>query len=235
MTGSMIARRVGSIAVIVATVLSTLMAPPALSSGNQDAAHACQKGGYLTLQGTDGTTFKNAGECVSFVARGGTITNVSTTCSYTAGASGCVVLDDVVVPVGTTGTGSTSTTLAGMFTFAPITTWSYGTTVTVSGSGTWVASTGGSGTWTANAISSIYPTQFTAGSPTTCDAADTRYVGVHMDVYAGGSLVGALEVQVRDATSGTDFLQYQGFTASPSGEPWGIHTTTAVDGVSLYC
>lgn len=40
--------------------------------GNSDAAHACQKGGYAALVGTGGETFRNAGQCASFVARGGT-------------------------------------------------------------------------------------------------------------------------------------------------------------------
>jgi len=40
--------------------------------GNSDAAHACQKGGYLTLVGSGGETFATAGDCVSFAAAGGT-------------------------------------------------------------------------------------------------------------------------------------------------------------------
>ena len=39
--------------------------------GNSGAAHKCQKGGYLSLVGADGTTFKNVGACVSFAAHGG--------------------------------------------------------------------------------------------------------------------------------------------------------------------
>ncbi len=48
---------------------------PAISldaGGNSDAAHACQQGGYLDLFRTDGTAFKNTGECVSYAAHGGT-------------------------------------------------------------------------------------------------------------------------------------------------------------------
>jgi hypothetical protein len=40
--------------------------------GNSDAAHACQQGGYLSMVGSDGTTFKNVGACVSHAAKGGT-------------------------------------------------------------------------------------------------------------------------------------------------------------------
>jgi hypothetical protein len=57
-----------------------LTAPPAASAivaqstngaGNSDAAHACQQGGYLGQVGSNGETFKNTGECVSFAAHGG--------------------------------------------------------------------------------------------------------------------------------------------------------------------
>jgi hypothetical protein len=43
--------------------------PP--KGGNSSAAHSCHKGGYRSLVGADGTTFKNTGACVSFRARGG--------------------------------------------------------------------------------------------------------------------------------------------------------------------
>jgi hypothetical protein len=39
--------------------------------GNSSAAHSCQKGGYRSLVGADGTTFKNVGACVSFRAHKG--------------------------------------------------------------------------------------------------------------------------------------------------------------------
>jgi hypothetical protein len=39
--------------------------------GNSGAAHACNHGGYLSLVGADGTTFRNTGACVSFAAHGG--------------------------------------------------------------------------------------------------------------------------------------------------------------------
>lgn len=41
--------------------------------GNSDAAHACQQGGYANLFRTDGTGFKNTGECVSYAAQGGVL------------------------------------------------------------------------------------------------------------------------------------------------------------------
>jgi hypothetical protein len=39
--------------------------------GNSLAAHKCQHGGYRSLVGADGTTFRNTGACVSFAAHGG--------------------------------------------------------------------------------------------------------------------------------------------------------------------
>ena len=41
--------------------------------GNSEAAKACQGGGHQTMEGADGTVFTNAGECVSYVAKGGVI------------------------------------------------------------------------------------------------------------------------------------------------------------------
>ena len=46
---------------------------PTSGPGNSDAAKACQQGGYANLVGADGTQFANAGECVSYAARGGTL------------------------------------------------------------------------------------------------------------------------------------------------------------------
>lgn len=45
--------------------------PPGSGNGNSDAAHKCQHGGYRSLVGADGTTFRNTGKCVSFAAHGG--------------------------------------------------------------------------------------------------------------------------------------------------------------------
>jgi hypothetical protein len=233
--------RLGPAVLVSLILLTSMVAVPVVgAAGNVDAARACQEGGYATLQGTDGTVFKNAGQCVSHVARGGTITGVSAACTYTSGTSGCIEFDNVVVPVGNFGsTGSTNTTLAGMFSFTPATDWPvwYGTTfVTVTGSGTWVASTGSSGTWTATHASSIYPGQFyNSSGPAQCNVSTTRYVGVHFDVYQSGALVGAIEIQVRNATTDTNFVLYQGFTTGPSGEPWGTHSGVDMSGVTFRC
>jgi len=53
---------------------------PALSlqfSSNASNAHACQDGGFASLQRADGTRFKNAGDCTSYAAKGGTLMPVA--------------------------------------------------------------------------------------------------------------------------------------------------------------
>jgi hypothetical protein len=44
---------------------------PKSGGGNSSAAHSCNHGGYRSLVGADGTTFKNTGACVRFRAHGG--------------------------------------------------------------------------------------------------------------------------------------------------------------------
>ena len=48
-----------------------LGAGPGGASGNSEAAKACQKGGFMEVVGSDGTTFASQGECTSFAAQGG--------------------------------------------------------------------------------------------------------------------------------------------------------------------
>lgn len=45
----------------------------AAKGGNSENAKLCQKGGWMNVQGSDGTQFANQDECVSFGAHGGTI------------------------------------------------------------------------------------------------------------------------------------------------------------------
>ena len=224
--------------VIVSLLVSFVAVPSAALGSNADAARACQVGGYSSLQGTNGTTFKNAGECVSFVARGGTITGVTTNCAFTAGISGCVEFDNVVVYMGGLPTGSW-TSVSGMFSFAPVTSWDTSTTVVVSGSGTWSTSTNASGTWAATGRSSIYLTTFfdeVSSSFGLCSAATVRYVGVHLDIAGDGVAAGSVfELGLRNATSGTNYVQYQGFSTVNTGEPIGLHNTTDVSGVTVRC
>jgi hypothetical protein len=44
------------------------------AGGNSKAAHQCQHGGWKNLRRADQTPFKNTGACVSYAARGGTLT-----------------------------------------------------------------------------------------------------------------------------------------------------------------
>ncbi len=67
--------RTGALAALLATFLLVLApvagAKKGPGNGNSGAAHACQHGGYRSLVGADGTTFRNTGKCVSFAAHGG--------------------------------------------------------------------------------------------------------------------------------------------------------------------
>ena len=62
----------GILLLVSAPIAGAKKKPPGSGNGNSDAAHKCQKGGYLSLVGADGTTFRNTGKCVSFAAHGGT-------------------------------------------------------------------------------------------------------------------------------------------------------------------
>jgi hypothetical protein len=62
------------VAAVVAVSLSVGVATAtAAKGGNSANAKLCQKGGWMNLQGSDGTQFANQDECVSFGAHGGTI------------------------------------------------------------------------------------------------------------------------------------------------------------------
>ena len=88
-------RRLRGTTAISLAVLSTLilvapaMAKPGNAGGNAAAAAACEDGGYLNWTDASGNGFRNAGACVSYAARGGTLAPVAVnpfTVSY--GASG---------------------------------------------------------------------------------------------------------------------------------------------------
>ena len=61
----------GVVALVAAPLAGAKKPAPGSGTGNSGAAHQCQQGGYLSLVGADGTTFKNVGACVSFAAHGG--------------------------------------------------------------------------------------------------------------------------------------------------------------------
>lgn len=61
----------------VVLLLSLLTVPfganAAPGGGNGANAHLCQQGGWQDLTRTDGTPFKNQGDCISYAAQGGTV------------------------------------------------------------------------------------------------------------------------------------------------------------------
>lgn len=61
-------------------VIGTPQGTPVMDGpGNSDAAHACQKDGYLNLAPADSPSepFENTGDCVSYAAQGGEIVKLS--------------------------------------------------------------------------------------------------------------------------------------------------------------
>lgn len=59
-----------------------LAAAQSSGGGNSPAAHACQDGGFVNLVRSDGSTFANVGDCVSYAARGGTFIPVTLNASF---------------------------------------------------------------------------------------------------------------------------------------------------------
>ena len=63
------------LALFVAVSLTVVVGPAIAKpkpGGNSKAAHPCQHGGWKHLVRADGRSFKNAGQCVSYAAHGGT-------------------------------------------------------------------------------------------------------------------------------------------------------------------
>lgn len=59
---------------VASAVLVVAPAAPAGKGGNSANAKRCQNGGYKNWVRADQTPFKNVGQCVSYAARGGTLT-----------------------------------------------------------------------------------------------------------------------------------------------------------------
>ena len=66
-----LAAALGVLALVAAPLAGAKKPSPGSGPGNSGAAHKCQQGGYRSLVGADGTTFRNVGACVRFKARGG--------------------------------------------------------------------------------------------------------------------------------------------------------------------
>jgi hypothetical protein len=60
------------IASMLTLVVAAVAAAPAGAAGNSDNAKLCQKGGWQNLFRSDGSTFKNQGDCISYGAHGNT-------------------------------------------------------------------------------------------------------------------------------------------------------------------
>jgi hypothetical protein len=106
---------------VAATMAEPVLAltSPAGASGNSANAHACQKGGWQTLETTSGGSFANQDACVSYGAQGGLIFSPAVTVSPSP-------LPNTSTPLTISGTGfhpntSVSLSVAGPG-FGPITT-----------------------------------------------------------------------------------------------------------------
>jgi len=62
----------------VALALSVAVATATAGGGNSANAKLCQKRGWQVWVRTDGSAFKNQGDCVSYAARGGILTAPTT-------------------------------------------------------------------------------------------------------------------------------------------------------------
>jgi hypothetical protein len=65
--------RVGLVIWAVCALTFWVTAASADKGGNSANARLCQKGGWIDLVGSDGTTFANQDACVAFGAHGGTL------------------------------------------------------------------------------------------------------------------------------------------------------------------
>lgn len=63
-----------TVAVSGAYAAGATASPNGPGPGNSSNAQACQNGGWQDLRRSDGTTFDNQGDCVSYAAQGGTLT-----------------------------------------------------------------------------------------------------------------------------------------------------------------
>ena len=71
-----------ALAAVALAGLPSLMfaASPAEAAGKSANAHMCQRGGWMALLTSTGTTFKNQGSCVSYGAHGGHYQQPVTNC-----------------------------------------------------------------------------------------------------------------------------------------------------------
>ena len=65
--------------------LTVAVATATAGAGNSANAKLCQKGGWQNWVRLDGSPFKNQGACVSYAARGGTLTPLTPPAGGTGG------------------------------------------------------------------------------------------------------------------------------------------------------
>lgn len=61
----------GLVVIALSAAALSLAGTAVAGGGNSENAQRCQHGGWQTLLRTDGSAFRNQGECVSYAARGG--------------------------------------------------------------------------------------------------------------------------------------------------------------------
>jgi hypothetical protein len=189
-------------------------APISHAAGNSDAAHMCQNGGYLTLEGSDGTAFKNAGQCTSFAASGGIIVGIPA-CSVVPGTSGCQTLTNVSASyffdpsLGTI-------TVSGVYSFAPTASNCNPCSGAASGGGTYTLSAGStfnggaaSGTFSVTGTASAnYATDASFTTEMTCPLAGVVGVSVNVIFTSATGTTSAI-LHVTEGSVGTPFVQIQ--------------------------
>lgn len=228
-------------AVVVAIVVTSVLTVTGAAAGdNRDAAHACQDGGYATLQGSDGRLFKNAGECSAYAARGGTIENVTSACAVTS-ASGCIDYRGVIATeyFGGGSFGARVYTMSGVlsFNFVCGTPCGAPTPPDADGGGQLIFN-GVTYTWSVTHLNNVIGTVFldSAGANTSCSSAVVRQVIVDFELYDSSSqLVGGGWIETRsDTTSsafGRNFVELN-IAAGPAG---GDFFQDGLAGVTITC
>jgi len=232
-----------AVACTVALAILTLVAGQIAVAGNSDAAHACQQGGYLSLQGSDGTLFKNAGECTAFVAHGGTIGGISAACSFVSGVSGCITFNGVAITEYDLNThtylSGATYTLTGSITFSPIcVTCAPSPSASGGGTYTFAGSSSASGSWEATSIYTPIGINFfdSSGANANCSGATVQQVTFNLSLKdAANTTIGGGWVEVRVVAGGgtptTNFV-LAFLSGAPAG---GFFYTPNTTGVTFAC
>jgi hypothetical protein len=224
----------------VMVVASVVTVGGVAAAGNRDAAHACQDGGYASLQGSDGRTFRNAGECSAYAARGGVISTVSSACAVTA-TSGCIDYRGVVATEFDSGVfGTRAYTMSGIlsFNFVCGTPCGAPTTSDADGGGQLVYS-GSTYTWSVTHLdNSAINLNFrdAGGAVTSCNAAALRFVIVDVEILDSSSTVigGGWLATRYDTTSSALLANYVNLNiaGAPAG---GNFVQAGLAGVTITC